>query len=237
MSETSHHVLVASDLLFTPPAATAPVLDGVSLSLAPGDLLDVSGPSGAGKTTLLRALARLLPGVSGQLSLAGTSSSEIDPREWRSHVALLPQVAAMRAGSVADNLLLPWTLKIRSSQQAPGASALKEALAGVGLDVDLDRDATRLSVGQAARVALLRVVLTGPRVLLLDEPDANLDDESAAQVGALTERFARDGGAVIRVRHLRRDEDATRRVYLSGGQLRESDACALPHTAAREARA
>ena len=107
-----------------------------------------------------------------------------------------------------DNLLLPWTLKVRHGQPAPDDAALRAALDRVGLpDVALDRDAARLSVGQQARVALVRVLLTHPRVLLLDEPDAALDEALVRRGHAhSTREFAEDGGAVVRVRHHRTDE-------------------------------
>jgi putative ABC transport system ATP-binding protein len=198
------------------------VLEGVDLSLASGTLTDVVGPSGAGKTTLLLALARLLPGVEGTLSLNGEPSSAIDPREWRVRVAYLPQRSALLPGTVEWNLTLPWRLKARAGVEPPDTATLRAALDRVHLtDVALDRDVTRLSEGQTARVALLRTVLTGPDVLLLDEPDAALDEESAEQVALLNREFVDGGGAVVRVRHQRSDGYADRRLRLSGGSLRE----------------
>jgi putative ABC transport system ATP-binding protein len=123
---------------------------------------------------------------------------------------------------VAENLLLPWRLKVRTGQSPPDASSLREGLDGVGLeDVALDRDVSRLSVGQAARIALLRTILTAPSVLLLDEPDANLDDASASQVSRMTSEFVSNGGSVVRVRHARTDVDADRRYRLAAGRLTE----------------
>ena len=86
-------------------------------------------------------------------------------------------------------------------------------------DVALDRDASKLSVGQAARIAMARVGLTRPDVLLLDEPDASLDEDSAALVAGLTVRFA-ETGSVVRIRHHRPDGVATRRERLVAGRLR-----------------
>lgn len=198
------------------------VLDGVDLDVPAGTLIDIVGPSGSGKTTLLLALARLLPDVTGTLALDGTPAEQVPPPRWRREVALLPQVPSLVPGTVGENLLLPWGLKVRAHGDSPGNAELSAALAAVGLaDVALDRDPARLSVGQIARVALLRVLLTRPRVLLADEPDAALDDESAAQVTAMTERFVADGGAVVRVRHMRLDEAADRRFRLEGGTLTE----------------
>ena len=198
------------------------LLDGTSLDLDAGEIVEVRGPSGSGKTTLLRVLARMQPQASGLLTLRGRDSAEFAPAEWRRHVTLLPQVTMLAPGTVRDNLLLPWHLKIRLGQSPPSDAGLTEALASVGLpSVALTRDAAQLSVGQAARIALLRVILTGPDILLLDEPDAGLDDESAAMVSAAVVAFAEGGGAVLSVRHQRQDACASRCLYLSGGALSE----------------
>jgi putative ABC transport system ATP-binding protein len=213
-------------LTVTRPGDDGPVaiLRDVSILVEPGTLTDVVGPSGAGKTTLLLALARLLPGVTGQIELGGAPASSMDPRLWRSAVAYLPQRSALVPGSVADNLLLPWRFKVHGGLTPPDAGRLREALDGVHLsDVALERPAERLSEGQSARVALLRTLLAGPEVLLLDEPDAALDDESAEQVGRLTREFVDAGGGVVRVRHLRADVHADRRLHLEHGTLSEME--------------
>lgn len=197
------------------------VLDGVSFQVAPGDALDVVGPSGSGKTTLLRAVALLLPGATGELSLGNASSSSVDPRVWRSRVALLPQKPAIIPGTVRDNLLVPWRLKVREGTALPSESHLAERLEAVGIDAELDRDAARLSVGQHARLAFLRVLLTEPDVVLLDEADAALDDASVALVGEATRRFLAGGGAAVRVRHRADDGVANRRMHLEHGRLTE----------------
>lgn len=195
------------------------VLDGASLTLERGEIVDVSGPSGSGKTTLVRALALMLPDLEGELLLEGRPAAEVGPRVWRSRVALLQQKPVMFGGTVRDNLLVPWLLKVRHGLEAPAEDSMRRTLDSFGLDdVALDRDAAKLSVGQAARVAMARVGLTRPSVLLLDEPDASLDEDSAALVAGLTVRFAEEG-AVLRIRHHRPDGVATRRERLVAGQL------------------
>jgi putative ABC transport system ATP-binding protein len=214
-------LLRAEGLTATLPGDTGDikVLDGVGFELAAGEIVDVVGPSGSGKTTLLRALARLLPEAGGELSLDGVSAHDIVASVWRERVALLPQKPAIVDGTIAENLLLPWTLKVRQGQPGPDADALASAISSVDLDIALSRDASRLSVGQSARVALLRVLLTRPSVLLLDEPDAALDAVSAQSVAELIGQFAQAGGGVLRVRHHIADGLATRRLHLERGVL------------------
>lgn len=214
-------LLEARDLrvVRTGDAGPLKVLDGASLSLERGEVVDVSGPSGSGKTTLVRALALMLPDATGELLLDGRPATEVGARVWRSRVALLPQKPVIFPGTVRENLLVPWRLKVRHDATPPAEDELREKLDSFGLnDVALDRDAAKLSVGQAARVAMARIGLTRPDVLLLDEPDASLDESSAAMVAALTVRFAKTG-AVVRIRHHRPDGVATRRERLVAGRL------------------
>lgn len=210
--------------------AVVRVLDGVSLALAPGEVVDVVGPSGSGKSTLLRALARLMPGASSDVRLRGRSAAELSPQHWRGRVSLLPQKAAIVPGTVRDNLLLPWRFKVREDSERPGDGDLRHALEVLGLgEVALDREAEKLSVGQQARLAFARLWLASPDVLLLDEADAALDDESAADMRAAVAHFATEGGrlsagepgAVVRVRHRADDGLAARRLRLENGRLTE----------------
>jgi putative ABC transport system ATP-binding protein len=200
------------------------VLDGVSLAVDAGEVVDVVGPSGSGKSTFLRALARLLPGATGSLAVNGTPASAASPQQWRRMVALLPQKPVMLDGCVRDNLLVPWTLGVRRGQPRPDDAALAKGLERLGVDAALDRDASRLSVGQAARIAFLRTLLTDPVVLLLDEPDAALDDVAADALASLMAEFVaetpgRGARAVVRVRHHHPDGLAARRLCLDGGNL------------------
>lgn len=217
-------LLLARGLKATLPgdAGEVYVLDGIDLSVAAGEVVDVVGPSGSGKTTLLRALARLLPNVTGELFLAGTSAQSVPAGQWRSDVALLPQKPSIVPGTIRQNLLLPWTLKVRSEHSEPRDELLLGRLGHIALgDLALDRPAARLSVGQQARVAMLRVLLTEPRVLLLDEADAALDEDSSAAVTVMTRSFAEGGGAVVRVRHREDDGLASRRLRTRDGRLEE----------------
>ncbi len=199
----------------------APVrLAGVSFGLEAGAVYDLTGPSGAGKSMLLRACARMMPLAAGRLLLDGTEGDALTCQEWRRRVCLVPQRASLVPGTVRDNLLVPWALKVNRGRPAPSDAQLAQLMDAALLDVPLDRDAARLSGGQAARVALLRAFATRPPVLLLDEVDAALDDESARAVGALTASVAAEGATCLRIRHRPPDGFARGIFRLEGGRLR-----------------
>lgn len=188
-----------------------PVFENASFSLGEGEICDIVGPSGSGKSTLLRICALMMEKTSGELFVDGTASSECKPAEWRRRVCLVPQKPSLIPGTVKDNLLLAWSMRIRSAETPPSDAALRELLDAVGLAGEvLSRNASQLSGGQQARVALVRSFATRPRVLLLDEADAALDDASSAAVGDLTARIAAQGTAILRVRHRASDGLATR---------------------------
>lgn len=194
-------------------------LNRLSFSLEAGAIYDLTGPSGAGKSMLLRACALMMERHSGELLLEGKPSCDFAPQQWRSRVALVPQKAALIPGTVQENLRLPWTLKTNSRRKPPSNRELSDLLKRAALDVPLDRDCARLSGGQAARVALLRTFATRPQVLLLDEVDAALDDESADAVGDLVAAAVADGAACLRIRHRASDGRASVTFTLAGGRL------------------
>ncbi len=198
----------------------APVrLEGVSFGLDVGSVYDLTGPSGAGKSMLLRACAQMMPLAGGCLLLDGADSETFTCQEWRRRVCLVPQRASLVPGTIRDNLLLPWSLKVNRGRPTPSDLQLQQLLKAALLDVPLDRDAAKLSGGQAARVALLRVFATRPPVMLLDEVDAALDDESAQAVAALTVSLVAEGATCFRIRHRPPDGFAQGVFHLESGRL------------------
>lgn len=200
------------------------VLERISFNLEQGLIYDLVGPSGSGKSTVLRALARLVSLDEGKMVLKGTPHTSIPPAEWRRRVCLVPQRPSLVAGSVKDNLLLPWRMKIRSGMKEPSIEILRSYLDDLLLsDVELDRDVSRLSGGQAARIALLRAFATDAEVFLLDEVDAALDAQSARAVGELAARLVKEGRTCLRVRHREPDGFAHMRFELVDGALKVAD--------------
>ncbi len=203
----------------------------ISFDIAPGEIVDLVGPSGAGKSSLLTAFARLNPRAHGDLTLQGRAASTFTPQQWRALVAYLPQKPVLPGACVADAIRLPYTLTVRRSaaKNAVGKpnpiellpdAKIRETLDAMGCaDIDLGRAPHDLSGGQAARVSLARTLLTYPKVLLADEVDAGLDDESADKVASILQQATRSGMAVIRIRHRPSDGRATRVMRLADGGL------------------
>lgn len=192
----------------------------VSLTLEEGRIYDLVGPSGSGKSTLLRVFARMICKAEGSLFLDGKESTEFTPPQWRHRVCLVPQTPTLIDGTVRDNLLLPWKLKVRRNEALPTDETLARLLRDADLEgIGLDRDTSQLSGGQTARIALLRAFATKPRVLLLDEVDAALDDESSHAVGNLTDRLVGEGITCLRIRHRGADGFASATFTLRNGTL------------------
>lgn len=194
---TSESASTSADAQIQP----TPKLENVSFALEKGEIYDLVGPSGVGKSMLLRACARMLAIKSGTMYVGGIAHTDLSPQQWRRDVCLVPQHALLTDASLRENLLLPWTFKVRKGETPPTDAELHALLEQTLLDVDLDRSAVKLSGGQAARVALVRAFATKPKVLLLDEVDAALDDDASAAVSALTKRIVEEGCTCLRIRH------------------------------------
>ncbi len=168
------------------------------LDLAQGGALLLTGPSGSGKSTLLALVAALLTPSAGRLQVAGEEPARMTRAErdrWRgATLGFMPQRLHLSESlSVRRNLELPF---IAAGAAVDGAR-IDSLLAELGLHGLAQRRPHELSLGQAQRVAMARALLRRPRLLLADEPSANLDDGSTAAVLALLQRSAREAGATL----------------------------------------
>lgn len=155
-------------------------LDGISLTLPPGEIVALVGPSGAGKTSLLRLLNRLDDPSAGSIAFAGAPITSYPVRALRQRVGFVFQQPTMFPGTVADNLRAGLELAAPAARRTAADPELATTLAAVGLDASyLGRDAAVLSGGEQQRVSIARALTTGPEVLLLDEPTSALDPEVA----------------------------------------------------------
>ena len=177
-----------------------PGLGPISFELADGACLGVSGPSGSGKSLLLRALADL-DNSEGEVALDGIRREETAAPLWRRRVCYL----AAESGWWAD----------RVGAHVSDWRAALPLLADLGLpEACRDWAVSRLSSGERQRLALIRALIQGPRVLLLDEPTAALDPDAATAVETVVGRHLAAGGLALWVSH-----DAAQLGRVSGEQL------------------
>lgn len=163
------------------PGQARALLDGVQLSLAPGERIAIGGDSGSGKTTLSSLLLRLWDPDAGHVRYGGQDIRAVAQADWHRQIAWLPQNAPVFAGSIADNL--------RLGDAQASDERLWQVLADVrlqtwaaqlgGLQAWVGENGATMSAGQARRLALARALLRGSPILLLDEPTDGLDVDTA----------------------------------------------------------
>lgn len=174
----------------------------VSGAVASGDTLVVKGHSGSGKTTLLRILARLQPCDSGKVYLEEKSWLQIPGTSWRALVHYLPQKPVLFDGTVGSNLAKPFETR-RLANKGPNPDKAGVYMKQLLLAEDLwEQDAKTLSGGEAARLAFVRALLINPKVMLLDEPTAALDQDSRRAFHQTLSAWLEDtAGAAVLVTH------------------------------------
>jgi len=190
-------------------------LEDVELEISPGEIACLSGPSGSGKSRLLRAVADL-ERHRGTVALGDRRQQDTPAHQWRREIMMIPAESAWWFDTVGEHFAQP----------------MPQALAAVGIPEDAASwPVTRLSSGEKQRLALVRALSFAPRVLLLDEPTANLDRESTAQVEDWLRHYIREQKCpVLWVAH---HEDqiarvANRHLRIDGKRLLEDDAETAP---------
>lgn len=156
-----------------------------SLKIAPGERIGIVGPVGSGKSTLLKLLAGLYAPQEGHVLLDGVDIRQIAEEDLRRQVCYFPQDYRLITGPLRDNLTLGLpTADDAVLLEAAAKTGLSELIKShpMGLDLPISEGGNGLSGGQRIQVGLTRLLMTKPRLLLLDEPTANLDQESEARV-------------------------------------------------------
>jgi ATP-binding cassette subfamily C protein CydD len=182
------------------PGRPRPALEGVSLTIAPGERIVLRGPSGAGKSTLLALLLRFIAPAAGSIAVGDCDLAALDLGSWRRQIGWVPQQPYLFSGPVADNIALGEADATRDAicraARLAGAADFIEALPA-GYDTPLGERGLRLSAGQRQRIALARVFLRDPPLLLLDEPAAHLDPASARQIGTAIDTVLADRTVIL----------------------------------------
>lgn len=173
-------------------------LEDVSFAVDSGDFYAIIGPSGSGKSTLLRLMGLIEPPSSGKVAFLGedaTSRSEETRLRLRQEIGMVFQEAALFTATVFENVAYP--LNIRKTPRREIERLVEESLDVVGLVGFDDRNASELSGGEAQRVSLAQALVYKPRLLLLDEPTANLDPRNAAIIEDVVSRLNREKGTTV----------------------------------------
>jgi ATP-binding cassette subfamily C exporter for protease/lipase len=187
----------------TAPGRAAPILNGIALDIPAGQTLVVLGPSGSGKSTLARCLVGIWPDVEGEVLLDGEPIAGWTREALGPHIGYLPQDVELFDGTIADNVA-------RMAQPAPDkviaaarATGLHDAILRLpkGYDTPIGEAGGVLSGGQRQRLALARALYGDPAVLVLDEPNSNLDDAGEHALFEAIRELRRQGRTLVLVTH------------------------------------
>lgn len=206
-----------------PPEVQA--LKAATLSVAPGDYISIVGPSGSGKSTMLNILGLLDRPSVGEYRLSGSLTGDLSDDERAAVRArfigfVFQSFHLLPRRTVLDNVLLP--MLYSGVPRREREERAREALSRVGLGHRIDFFPNSLSGGERQRVAVARAVVSGPRLLLADEPTGNLDQTTSGEVMSLFEELNEDGLTLIVITH---DDGVARRarrcIRISDGRLSE----------------
>ncbi|KKC33963.1 type I secretion system permease/ATPase [Devosia psychrophila] len=185
------------------PGTRTPVLQGISFTIKPGEAVAIFGPSGAGKSSLVRTLVGVWATAQGSVRLDGSEIGHWNAEKLGQHIGYLPQDVELFAGTIAEN--------IGRFQNAGSAEVLSAAMrAGVhemiqklpqGYETQIGVGGRQLSGGQRQRVGLARALFNNPAIVVLDEPNANLDSDGETALMQVLANLKKEGTTVIFVSH------------------------------------
>ncbi len=191
------------DLHFTAPGSGVQILHKISFDLSPGEAVAVIGPSGTGKSTLCRLLLGLSKPDSGTIRLDGNSIGNWDSHQLGAHIGYLPQEVELFSGTVGENIARMAKMDETRVIEAAMLSNANELIQNLpdGYDTMVGEGGLRLSGGQRQRIGLARAVYGEPRLIVLDEPNANLDQAGEQALSDAIEKLKGIGATLVIVGH------------------------------------
>jgi subfamily B ATP-binding cassette protein MsbA len=200
------------------------VLEGIELEIEPGETVALVGASGAGKSTLASLLPRFHDPEAGAVTVDGVDVREVALEELRGAIGIVPQEPMLFAGTVRENLLYgnleATEAEVEAAVEAAHAAVFVRELPD-GLDQLVGERGVTLSAGQRQRLAIARVMLKRPRILILDEASSSLDAESERLVQDALDRLVEDRTTVVIAHRLSTVIRADRILALDGGRIVE----------------
>lgn len=214
--------VAARRIVFFTPGSPKPILNGVNFGIEAGKAVGIIGPIGSGKTTLVRMLVGLIAPSHGELRLDGTKINEWDRNQVGRHIGYLPQEISLVAGTVAENIGRFGLFDEDQIYQAAVLAGVHNIILKLpdGYDTVIGDGGLRLSGGQRQLIGLARAVVGMPALVVLDEPNSNLDGPGEAALMSCIGELKKAGSTVIMVSHrpnLLQDFD--RVILLRDGQV------------------
>jgi ATP-binding cassette subfamily C exporter for protease/lipase len=196
-------LLAVEQAMTAAPGGVATILRGVNFNLSPGEALGIIGPSASGKSTLARLLVGVWPAQSGKVRLDGADIYQWNKEELGPWIGYLPQDVELFEGTIADNIARFGELNSEEVIQAAKRAGVHEMILRFekGYDTPLGVDGSPLSGGQKQRIALARAIYGDPSMIVLDEPNANLDDVGEAALVEAIIDLKKRGKTLILISH------------------------------------
>ncbi|WP_432675794.1 type I secretion system permease/ATPase [Nioella aestuarii] len=197
-------MLEVNQLSVVPPGHSQATLRGVTFRVQPGQAVGIIGPSGAGKSTLAKAITGVWKPAGGQIRLDGATLDQYDPDTLGQLIGYLPQAVTLFDGTLAENIARleaqPDPAKVVQAAQRADADALIRRQSE-GYDTRMSAGGSRLSGGQIQRIGLARALYGDPVLLVLDEPNSNLDNDGAEALNRAIRGMKAAGNAVLIMAH------------------------------------